>query len=93
MATTMRRPARLRRPRFRRDGAAGERSALLRRFARQLRRYHTAAGFFTQEALAAKVGRGRLYLVQLEGAQREPSMVTLTRLARVLEVPVGALLE
>jgi hypothetical protein len=30
---------------------------------------------FTQEALGAKVGRGRLYLVRLEGAQRAPSMV------------------
>jgi ribosome-binding protein aMBF1 (putative translation factor) len=92
MATTMRRPTRLTRPRPRRDGDGGERSALLTRFARQLRRYRTAAGF-TQESLAAEVGRGRLYLVKLEGAQREPSMVTLARLARVLEVPVGALLE
>jgi transcriptional regulator with XRE-family HTH domain len=83
MGTTMRR---------RRETDAGERSALLTRFARQLRRYRTAAGF-TQEALAAKVGRGRLYLAKLEGAQREPSMVTLARLARVLEVPIGALLE
>jgi ribosome-binding protein aMBF1 (putative translation factor) len=92
MAMTMRRAAGARRAQRRRDGDADERSKLLTRFARQLRRYRTAAGF-TQVALAAKVGRGRLYLVKLEGAQREPSMVTLARLARVLEVPVGALLE
>jgi transcriptional regulator with XRE-family HTH domain len=57
-----------------------------------LRRYRVAAGF-TQETLAAKVGRGRLYLVKLEGAQREPSLVTLARLAHTLQVSIGALLE
>jgi DNA-binding XRE family transcriptional regulator len=92
MAMTMRRAATLTRSRPRRNDDAGERSALLTRFARQLRRYRTAAGL-TQDRLAAKVGRGRLYLVKLEGAQREPSLVTLARLARVLRVPVGALLE
>jgi ribosome-binding protein aMBF1 (putative translation factor) len=56
----------------RRDGDADERAELLGQFARHLRRYRTAAGF-TQDRLAAKVGRGRLYLVKLEGAQREPS--------------------
>jgi DNA-binding XRE family transcriptional regulator len=79
------------RPR-RRDGDADERAELLGRFARQLLRYRTAAGF-TQDRLAAKVGRGRLYLVKLEGAQREPSLVTLVRLARVLDVPIDALRE
>ena len=88
----MRRAAVATRARPRRDGDADERTELLARFARQLRRYRTAAGF-TQDRLAAKVGRGRLYLVKLEGAQREPSLVTLARLARVLEVPIGALLE
>jgi DNA-binding XRE family transcriptional regulator len=92
MGTTMRRAAFVTRARPRRVDDADERAELLARLARQLRRYRTVAGF-TQEALAAKVGRGRLYLVKLEGAQREPSMVTLARLARVLEVPIGALLE
>jgi ribosome-binding protein aMBF1 (putative translation factor) len=89
MGTTTRRVARAR---PRRNGDADERAELLTRFARQLRRYRTASGF-TQDVLAAKVGRGRLHLVRLEGARREPSLVTLARLARVLEVPVGALLE
>jgi transcriptional regulator with XRE-family HTH domain len=88
----MRRAAVVTRARRPRDGDADERAVLLARFARQLRRYRTAAGF-TQDRLAAKVGRGRLYLVKLEGAQREPSLVTLARLARALRVPVGALLE
>jgi ribosome-binding protein aMBF1 (putative translation factor) len=92
MGTTTRRAAAVTRARPRRDGDADERAVLLARFARQLRRYRTAAGF-TQDRLAAKVGRGRLYLVKLEGAQREPSLVTLGRLARALEVPIGALLE
>jgi ribosome-binding protein aMBF1 (putative translation factor) len=91
MGTTMRWAAVVTRARPRRS-EADERAELLTQFARQPRRYRTAAGF-TQDGLAAKVGRGRLYLVKLEGAQREPSMVTLARLARVLEVPIGALLE
>jgi ribosome-binding protein aMBF1 (putative translation factor) len=81
------------RPRSRRGGdPSEERAELLGRFARQLKQYRVAAGS-RQEALAAKVGRGRLYLVKLEGAQREPSLVTLARLARMLQVPIGALLE
>jgi hypothetical protein len=62
----MRRAAVVTRARPRRHGAG-----LLARFARQLRRYRTAAGF-TQDGLAAKVGRGRLFLVKLEGAQPIP---------------------
>ena len=92
MGTTMRRAAAETPARPRRASDADERAELLSRFARQLRRYRVAAGF-TQDRLAAKVGRGRLYLVKLEDGQREPSMVTLARLARVLEVPVGARLE
>jgi hypothetical protein len=45
MGTTTRRAVRAR---SRRNGDAAERAALLTRFARQLRRYRTAAGF-TQE--------------------------------------------
>jgi hypothetical protein len=56
MGTMMRRAVVAARARPRRDGDADERAELLARFARQLRRYRTAAGF-TQDRLAAKVGR------------------------------------
>jgi ribosome-binding protein aMBF1 (putative translation factor) len=88
----MRRAAAVTRARPRRDDDADERAELLTRFARQLRRYRTAEGF-TQDRLAAKIGRGRLHVVRLEGAQPEPSLVTLTRLSRALAVPIGGLLE
>jgi hypothetical protein len=64
------------RPRSLRGGDTSEERAQVRgRFARQSKRYRVASGF-TQEALAAQVGRGRLYLVKSEGAQRGPSLVT-----------------
>jgi ribosome-binding protein aMBF1 (putative translation factor) len=86
----MARPARS--PRSRRDASQDERRAVLRAFGAQLKRYRRAAGL-TQAALAERIGRGRIYIAQLEGAAREPSLVTLGRLARALQVPVGVLLE
>jgi len=47
----------------------------------------------TQDALAAQVDIHRVYLAQIEGATRAPSLAMLDRLARALKVPVGKLVE
>jgi transcriptional regulator with XRE-family HTH domain len=47
----------------------------------------------TQEALARKVGLHRVYLAQLEGQTKTPSLATLEKLAKALGVKVGRLLE
>ncbi len=47
----------------------------------------------TQQALADKVGIHRVYLAQLEGGTKTPSLRTLQRLAKALRVNVAALLE
>jgi transcriptional regulator with XRE-family HTH domain len=47
----------------------------------------------TQEALALKAGLSRTYLARLETARQDPTLSTLTKLAKALGVPVTALLE
>lgn len=64
---------------------------VVRRFARNLKRARMTAGL-TQTALAARVKLARPYVVLLEQAQREPSIVTVVKLARALRVPVTELL-
>lgn len=46
----------------------------------------------TQAALAKKAGIARVYLAQVEGNVRTPSLHTLERLARALKVKPGELL-
>jgi transcriptional regulator with XRE-family HTH domain len=47
----------------------------------------------SQEALAKKAGISREYLARLEAGQHDPSLSTLTSLAKALKVKVGELLE
>ena len=61
------------------------RSATLPELGRNLRRVRTAAGL-TQTALAKRVGTDRSYVSGLEAGQRNPTAVTLQRLAKVLGV-------
>ena len=61
------------------------RSATLPELGRNLRRVRTAAGL-TQTALAKRSGINRSYLSDLEAGQRNPTAVTLQRLAKVLRV-------
>jgi DNA-binding XRE family transcriptional regulator len=61
------------------------RSATLPDLGRNLRRVRTAAGL-TQAALAKRCGMDRSYVGGLEAGQRNPTAVTLQRLAKVLGV-------
>ena len=47
----------------------------------------------TQEALAKKAGVHRVYIAQIEGQTKVPSVATLEKLAKALGVKVGRLLE
>jgi DNA-binding XRE family transcriptional regulator len=61
------------------------RSATLPELGRNLRRVRTAAGL-TQTALAKRSGTDRSYVSGLEAGQRNPTALTLQRLAKVLGV-------
>jgi transcriptional regulator with XRE-family HTH domain len=64
-----------------------------RRFGRTVADLRTRRGL-TQEALAARTQLSRGYLAQLEiGYHANPTLTTLRRLARALEVPVTELVE
>ncbi len=47
----------------------------------------------SQAALAKKVGTSREYIARLELGQHDPSLTTLTKLAKALNVNVRELLE
>lgn len=47
----------------------------------------------TQQAIADKAKIHRVYLAQIEGATRAPSLEMLDRLAKALKVKPGRLLE
>jgi transcriptional regulator with XRE-family HTH domain len=47
----------------------------------------------SQAALAKRAGLSREYVLRLEAGQQDPSLSTLTALAKALGVPVTALLE
>ena len=64
---------------------ATSRSAALPELGRNLRRVRTAAGL-TQTALAKRSGMDRSYVSDLEAGQRNPTALTLKRLAKVLGV-------
>jgi ribosome-binding protein aMBF1 (putative translation factor) len=61
------------------------RSATLPELGRNLRRVRTAAGL-SQTALAKRVGMERSYVGGMEAGQRNPTALTLKRLAKVLGV-------
>ncbi len=47
----------------------------------------------TQETLAKKAGLSRVYVTRIETGKQDPSLTTLTKLAKALKVKVGRLLE
>ena len=59
---------------------------------RIVRRLRIAAGL-TQTALAKRSGMDRSYLSNLESGHRKPTVATLERLAKTLEVTLGAFFE
>jgi XRE family transcriptional regulator of biofilm formation len=48
---------------------------------------------FSQETLAKKAGLSRGYLLRLEAGRQDPTLGTMTKLAKALKVTVGELLE
>ncbi len=65
---------------------------IMKRVAGNLKRIRTEKGI-TQQALAERTKIHRVYLAQIEGATRSPSLEMLERLAKALKVKVGRLLE
>jgi transcriptional regulator with XRE-family HTH domain len=47
----------------------------------------------TQKELAARAGISRGYLARLETGRHDPTITTLEKLAKALNVPVGRLLK
>jgi transcriptional regulator with XRE-family HTH domain len=62
------------------------------RMAKRLRVLRRRRGL-TQEALAEKAGLSRTYLARLETARQEPTLSTLVKLAKALQVKPGRLLD
>jgi transcriptional regulator with XRE-family HTH domain len=65
---------------------------VVKRFARNLKKARTARGLTLAE-VSRRVQVSRAYMTLLEQAQREPSIVTVVKLAKALGVKPGALLE
>ena len=63
----------------------------LSQLARNLRQFRVAAGL-SQTALAKRSGMHRSYLNGLEGGRRNPTLATLQRVAKALEVIPGSFL-
>ncbi len=63
-----------------------------RRFTVRLKALRIKRGM-SQEALAKKAGISRGYLLRLEAGRQDPSLSTLTSLAKALKVKVGDLLK
>ena len=59
---------------------------------RRLRALRTAKGW-SQAELAKRARLTRVYITRLEAGQYDPTLTTITALARALGVPVTALLE
>jgi transcriptional regulator with XRE-family HTH domain len=63
---------------------------IMKRVAENMKRIRNERGL-TQQTLADKVKIHRVYLAQMEGATRVPSLEMLERLAKALKVTVGEL--
>ena len=63
-----------------------------KRLAMRLKRFRKQRGL-TQESLARKAGISHGYLARLEIGMHEPTLSTLRRLAKVLGVKLGQLLD
>jgi transcriptional regulator with XRE-family HTH domain len=57
-----------------------------------IKRFRERRGL-TQEALAKKAGLHRVYVAQIEGQTKVPSLAALEKLAKALGVKVGRLLD
>ncbi len=66
--------------------------SIMDRVAANVKRIRNERGY-TQQALADKAKIHRVYLAQIEGATRAPSLEMLERLAKALKVKVGDLLR
>jgi transcriptional regulator with XRE-family HTH domain len=62
------------------------------RLARNLRKLRQAKGV-SQETFADEAGLHRTYISDLERGARNPSITIIEKLARALDVPLGALLD
>lgn len=60
-------------------------------FAKILRELRVSKGF-SQETLGQEVGIHRTYVSQLERGLKSPSLKTLYKIARVLEVPLSEIM-
>lgn len=65
---------------------------IMKRVAVNLKRMRNERGM-TQQALADKAKIHRVYIAYIEGGTRAPSLEMLDRLAKVLRVKVGELVE
>ncbi len=65
---------------------------IMERVAGNVKRIRNEHGV-TQQALADRAKIHRVYLAQIEGATRAPSLEMLERLAKALKVKVAELLE
>jgi transcriptional regulator with XRE-family HTH domain len=65
---------------------------IMKRVAENMKRIRNERGL-TQQTLADKTKIHRVYLAQIEGATRAPSLEMLERLAKALKVTVGELVE
>jgi transcriptional regulator with XRE-family HTH domain len=64
----------------------------MKRVAENVKRIRNERGM-TQQAIADKAKIHRVYLAQIEGATRAPSLEMLDRLAKVLKVKVSELVD
>jgi len=62
------------------------------RLATNLRKLRQASGL-SQEAFADEAGLHRTYVSDIERGARNPTITVVARLARTLNVPLGALLD
>jgi transcriptional regulator with XRE-family HTH domain len=58
----------------------------------RLRKIRTDRGM-TQETLARRARISRVYVVEIEGGRRDPSLSIVVRLAKALKVKVGDLVD
>jgi len=65
---------------------------IMKRVAENMKRIRNERGL-TQQTLADNTKIHRVYLAQIEGATRAPSLEMLERLAKALKVTVGELVE
>ena len=55
-------------------------------------RYYRIAHALTQEQVAWSIGMSRVFISELERGLREPSLGTILRLARALDIPAATLI-